>query len=114
MLQFDALGFLGLAAVIMCWSLAVVLYRIESSSGVARMLAFLLVVEGITLISTGYVDMFLMSSVRAHPGYPIWLQAEEIVHTLGDCAMLALYPPFLALALQTKLTLSWHLALRWA
>lgn len=104
MLQFDALGFLGLVAVIMCWILAAVLYRIESSIGAARMLAFLLVVEGVTLLSTGYVDMFLTSSVRAHPAYPTWLHAEEIVHTLGDCAMLALYPPFLALALQTKLT----------
>lgn len=46
----------------------------------------------------------MTSSVRAHPAYPTWLDAEEIVHTLGDCAMLALYPPFVALALQTKLT----------
>jgi len=104
MLQFDALGFLGLVAVIMCWGLAVALYRVESTSGVARMLAFLLVIEGVTLVSTGYVDMFLTASVRAHPVYPTWLLGEEIVHTLGDCAMLALYPTFLALALQTKLT----------
>ena len=103
-LQFDALGFLGLVSVIMCWSLAVVLGRIESSSGGARMLALLLVVEGATLFSTGYVDMLLTPSVRAHPAYPTWLRGEEIVHTLGDCTMLALYPLFLALALQTKLT----------
>lgn len=104
MVQFDALGFLGLVAVIMCWGLAAVLFRIESSSGMARMLAILLVIEGVTLGSTGYIDMFLTSSVRSHPAYPTWLYAESIVHTLGDCAMLALYPPFLALALQTKLT----------
>jgi hypothetical protein len=104
MLQFDTLGFLGLISVMTSWTLAAVLYRIEASSRVARMLAFLLVVEGVTLLSTGYVDMLLTPSVRAHPAYPTWLHAEEIVHTLGDCAMLALYPPFLALALQTKLT----------
>src|SRR5512145_2917144 len=104
MLQFDTLGFLGLISVMTSWTLAAVLYRIEASSRVARMLAFLLVVEGVTLLSTGYVDMLLTSSVRAHPAYPTWLHAEEIVHTLGDCSMLALYPPFLALALQTKLT----------
>jgi len=104
MLQFDALGFLGLIAVAMCWGLSVALYRVESTSGAARMLAFLLAIEGLTLVSTGYVDMFLGASVRAHRMYPAWLLGEEIVHTLGDCAMLALYPAFLARALQTKLT----------
>lgn len=104
MLQFDALGFLGLVAGIMTWSLAAVLFRVQSPGGVARTIAILLVVEGITLISTGYLDMFLTETVRAHPAYPTWVFAEEIVHTLGDCALLALYPPFLALALQTKLT----------
>ena len=104
MLQFDALGFLGLFAVVMCWGLAVALYRVESTAGTAQMLALLLVIEGLALVSTGYVDMFLTASVRAHPVYPRWLLAEEIVHTLGDCAMLALYPAFLARALQTKLT----------
>lgn len=104
MLQFDALGFLGLVAVLMCWSLAAVLFRVQSPGGVARRIATLLVVEGVTLVSTGYVDMFLTESIRAQSAYPTWLFTEEIVHTLGDCAMLALYPPFLAMALQTKLT----------
>lgn len=104
MLQFDALGSLGLVAVIMSWSLAVVLYRVASTGGVARLLALLLAIEGVTLASTGYVDMFFTASVRAHPAYSAWLTGEEIVHTLGDCAMLALYPAFLALALKTKLT----------
>ena len=39
------------------------------------------------------------------PWYPAWVQAEVVIHTLGDCAMVALYPPFLAAALQTRLTL---------
>jgi len=81
-----------------------VLFRVQSPGGVARMVAVLLVIEGVTLVSTGYVDMILGATLRAHPGYPTWLFAEEVVHTLGDCAMLALYPPFLAVALQTKLT----------
>jgi len=104
MLQIDAIGILGLAALIVCWSLAAVLYRVQSAGGLARMLALLLVVEGITLISTGYLDMLLGASVRAHPAYSTWLFGEAIVHTLGDCATLALYPAFLALALKTKLT----------
>jgi len=88
----------------MCWALAVVLFRVHSTAGVARMLALLLVIEGVALVSTGYLDMLLTEAVRAHPLYPAWLYGEAIVHTLGDCATLALYPAFLALALQTKLT----------
>jgi hypothetical protein len=64
----------------------------------------LLVIEGATLISTGYLDLFLTASTHALPFYPMFFRAEEIVHTVGDCAMLALYPPFLAAALRTKLT----------
>jgi hypothetical protein len=71
---------------------------------VARKLAFLLVIEGVTLISTGYIDLLLTAEITTSSWYPAWIRAEEIVHTLGDCAMLALYPPFLAAALQTKLT----------
>jgi len=104
MLQFDALGSLGLVAVLMCWSLAVVLYRVAATGGAARLLALLLTVEGIALVAQGFVDMFFTESVRAHPAYPAWLKGEEIVHTLGDCATFALYPAFLALALKTKLT----------
>jgi hypothetical protein len=104
MLRFDALGLLGVLAVFLCWSLAVVLFRVASASAVTRMLAYLLVVEGVALVANGYVDMLLTSPVRARPGYASWLHFEEVVHTLGDCAMLALYPPFLAMALQTGLT----------
>jgi hypothetical protein len=88
----------------MCWALALVLYRVGTTGSVARKLALLLVVEGLTLISTGYIDLFLTPAGREHDLYPLWYRAEEIVHTLGDCAMLALYPPFLAAALQTNLT----------
>jgi hypothetical protein len=104
MLQFDPLGLLGVLAVFTCWSLAVVLFRVASASSVTRMLACLLVVEGVTLLSNGYAAMLLTSAVRAHPGYSTWLHCEEVVHTLGDCTILALYPSFLAMALQTRLT----------
>ena len=88
----------------MCLALAVLLYRVGMSGSVARMLGLLLVVEGVTLISTGFIDLFLTPATQEASWYPGWLKAEEFVHTFGDCAMLALYPPFLAAALQTKLT----------
>jgi hypothetical protein len=71
---------------------------------VARKLSLLLVVEGVTLISTGYIDLLLVPAVLEHEFYPLFYRAEEITHTLGDCAILALYPPFLAAALRTPLT----------
>lgn len=104
MLQFNSVGLLALIAAAMCWSFAVVLFRTSMPGGVARNLSLLLVVEGVTLISTGFLDLFLSESVRASPSYPTWVWFEMVVHTFGDCAMLVLYPPFLAAALQTKLT----------
>jgi hypothetical protein len=104
MLQFSPVGILAFIAVALCWGLAVVLYRVGVPGSVARKLGLLLVVEGVTLVSTGYIDLFLSSAVQASDLHGGWLKAEEIIHTLGDCAMLALYPSFLAAALQTKLT----------
>ncbi len=79
-----------------------VLYRVGTPGSVARTLALLLLVEGITLISTGYLDLFLVPSVRESDWYAVFYRTEEIVHTLGDCAMLYLYPAFLSAALRTK------------
>ena len=104
MLQFSWTGSLALLALAMCWSLAATLFRVGAPGSVARMLSLLLVVEGVTLVSTGYLDLFLTEAARSHPLYPAFFRVEEIVHTLGDCAMLALYPAFLAAALQTRLT----------
>jgi len=104
MFQSDPYGILAFVAFAMCLALAVVLRRGGMPGGVARMLALLLVVEGVTLISTGFIDLFFTPALMEKSWYPGWLKAEEIVHTFGDCAMLALYPPFLAAALQTKLT----------
>jgi hypothetical protein len=104
MIQFNSVSVLALVAVAMCWSLAVVLYRVGTSGSVARKLSLLLLVEGITLISTGYIDSMLAPELTQASFYPTWVMIEGLVHTLGDCAMLVLYPPFLAAALQTKLT----------
>ncbi len=65
-----------------------------------------LVIEGVTLIPAGCIDLMLSPEVRAHALYATWFRWEFIVHTMGDCAMLALYPPFLATALSTPLTRS--------
>jgi len=104
MFQMDSIGVLALAASVMCWSLSVVLFRVGSAGSVARMLALLLFIEGMTLISTGYLDLFLTPATLERPWHPAWLQIETVVHTFGDCAMVALYPPFLAAALPTRLT----------
>ncbi len=104
MFQYDPYGILAVIALLMCLALAVVLYRVGMTGSVARMLALLLVIEGVTLISTGFIDLFFTPALQESSWYPGWLKAEEFVHTFGDCAMLALYPPFLAAALQSKLT----------
>ena len=104
MLQFSAIGLLAVVALAMCWSLAIVVYRVSAAGSVGRQLSLLLVVEGATLISTGYLDLFLSEAARAASWYPAFYRFEEIVHTVGDCLMLALYPPFLAAALRTRLT----------
>jgi hypothetical protein len=104
MFQFNPIGLLALAAFAMCLVLAVVIFRSGIRGSTARRLSLLLVVEGVTLISTGYIDLFLGPEIRSLPRYSEWLRLEEVIHTLGDCAMLALYPPFLGVALRTPLT----------
>ena len=104
MIHFHPIGILALVACAMCWILAVVLYRVGHAGGVARKLSVLLVIEGLTLISTGYIDLMLSPVMQEYSWYPTWMRVEGWVHTFGDCAMLALYPPFLAAALQTRMT----------
>ena len=104
MFQATLYGIMGLVTVAMCWAFAVVLYRVGAPDSVARKLAVLLVVEGVTLVSAGYIDLTLNLTDQFYEQYPMWNQMWVIVHTIGDCAMLAPYPPFLAVALQTKLT----------
>jgi len=104
MLQAEPVGILALVAVAMCWSLAVVLFRVGMPGTASRRLALLLVVEGVTLISTGFIDLLLTPAAREHLFYARLVHFEEIIHTMGDCTILALYPVFLASALQTRLT----------
>ena len=99
---------LGLIAIAACWGLAIVLYRVATAGSVAHKLAVLLVVEGFVLASagfpefaTGLPDSFWESFFTAHAMLGFFL---GLVHHLGDAAMIALYPAFLALALNTKLT----------
>ncbi len=104
MLQFSSIGLLAVIACAMCWTLAGVVFRVSLAGSAARQLSLLLVVEGATLISTGYIDLFLTEAARSASWYPAFFRIEEIVHTAGDCLMLALYPPLLAAALRTRLT----------
>jgi hypothetical protein len=105
MLHAQLIGILGLLAITACWGLAVVLYRVGTPGGVPRKLALLLVVEGITLVTAGFPEFVLgKDQFFAFDQYPVLGIIYFIVHHLGDAAMLALYPPFLALTLQTILT----------
>ena len=108
MLNVQLIGILGLVAIAACWGLAVVLYRVGSGSSVARKLFILLVVEGLVLVTAGFPEFssglgwsFWNSFYESHPMG--WFFSGA-VHHLSDVVMLSLYPPFLALALDTKLT----------
>ena len=98
------MGVFGLVSVAICWALAVVLYRVGATGSVARKLALLLLVEGVILVTGGSIDLFITPAATAASWYPAYSEASGIVHLLGDLALLALYPPFLAAALHTILT----------
>ncbi len=104
MFQVSLYGIMGVATIAMCWAFAAVLYRVGAPRSVARKLAALLVIEGLILATAGYIDELFTPATLASSWISTWFEITEIVHTIGDCAMLALYPPFLAAALQTKLT----------
>jgi len=97
-------GWLGLVAIAACWALAIVLYRVGPAGSMARKLALLLAVEGFTLVTAGFPDFAFGwggGSSEANMALDI---AISISHFLGDGAILALYPAFLAAALQTPST----------
>lgn len=104
MFQIVPEGVLTLTAVLLSWGLALVLYRVSLPDSVARKLALLLVFEGLTLGSSDAAYYLLASPEEFLDLYPWLSQVQSIIHTFGDCGMLALYPPFLAAALQTRLT----------
>jgi len=102
------IGILGLVAVVACWSLAVVLYSAGTPGSLGKRLTVLLVVEGIVLATAGFPEFasglgesFWDSYFGSHPRVYFFL---GLLHHLGDATVIALYPPFLALALNTKLT----------
>ena len=104
MFQADPWGILTLVAVAMCWALAITLFRVGVPGSTARKLALLLFVEGVTLGFSGASYSLFVSINDTFSQYPLLETIEKFVHTLGDCALLALYPAFLAGALQTRLT----------
>jgi len=100
----DPRGILALFAVTMCWALAVVLFRVGNPGSVARKLSLLLIIEGVTLGSSSSFDFILTSPIDFWAGHPRLASANMLIHTIGDCGMLLLYPPFLAAALRSPLT----------
>jgi hypothetical protein len=77
---------------------------VSTADSVARKLAILLVIEGFVLISAGFPQMtfeVVDSFTNSHPwSYFI----GGFVHHMSDAAMIALYPLFLAFALNTNIT----------
>jgi hypothetical protein len=104
MFQAHPFGILALAAVAMSWALAAVLFRVSTPNSVARKLALLLLIEGMTLGSSDAPWFVLAFRVEFLEARPLLATARNIVHVIGDCAMLALYPAFLAVALRTGMT----------
>jgi hypothetical protein len=103
--QFNAFGLLAWVAVTMSWGLAIVLFRVSLPGSVGRKLALLLVLEGVTLGSSDAgINAWLVSSDDFYAAFPRSELVQTMVHTLGDIGMLTLYPPFLAAALNTRLT----------
>ena len=100
----NLVGYVGLAAIAACWVFAVILYRIAPAGSVAHKLALLLLVEGFTLLTAGFPERSLGVAETIQLTHPLYYQLSFIAHTVGDAAMLALYPTFLAVALQTPLT----------
>jgi len=97
-------GSLGFIAVAACWALAVLLYRVGTSGSVARKLSFLLVAEGVILITAGFPNFAFNIPFSIFEQYPAAGIAIGLSHLTGDVTLLALYPPFLAATLQTRLT----------
>jgi hypothetical protein len=103
MFQFSAMGTFGLLTAVTCWVFAMTLFRVGTAGSVARKLALLLAIEGITLASSNYLHLFFTPVFIASSGFATFVQVSSTLHILGDCLMLALYPTFLAAALPTKL-----------
>jgi hypothetical protein len=105
MFQVTPWGIFGLASITLCWTLAFVLMRVGMPGSVARKLALLLTVEGFALLTTGIWFDFLAPEFAERVTGSFFDTFSFHAHTFFDCMMLALYPPFLAASLRTKLTI---------
>ncbi len=104
MFQVHPLAILALATVLLCWCLSALLFRTGMPGSVGRRLAVLLFLEGLTLGSSGAgFSYWFVSPEAVFAQHVWWYWLQAVLHTFGDTAMLALYPPFLAMALRTKL-----------
>ncbi len=104
MSQVTLIGILGLVAIAACWGLAIWLYRVGTPGSVARKLAFLLVVEGFVLITAEFPEWVLQIPGNFYESHETLDFLLGLIHHVGDGLMIILYPPFLALALNTNLT----------
>ncbi|MBT8061727.1 MAG: hypothetical protein KJO85_03530 [Gammaproteobacteria bacterium] len=99
----DLRGILTLLSILLCWILAVWLFRVSEKGSTARMLSVLLSAEGFTLASSSAFLFLFSAGMAMYELYP-WIDPlQHKLHYLGDAAMIALYPPFLAAALNTRL-----------
>lgn len=100
----NPIGIVTVLAILFSWALAIVLYRTSERGTAARQLALLLVVEGFTLLSSTSILFIFSAGLQLYESQP-WINTFGlIVHFFFDSLMIALYPPFLAAALNTPLT----------
>ena len=48
------IGSIGLVAILACWVLAIVLYRVSENGSIGRKLTILLILEGFVLVTAGF------------------------------------------------------------
>ena len=104
MLQGQIIGILGLIAIAACWVSAYILYRVGTIGSASLKLSVLLIVEGIVLVTAGFPEFALGLSQQFFDSHQRWSFYTALLHHLSDVVMLALYPVFLAQALDTRMT----------
>ena len=104
MLNVTFIGIVGVLAIAACWLLAVLLFRVGAPGSRARKLSILLIIEGVCLATAGFPE-FALGVGESFYEQHMWLAiASSILHFLADVSIFALYPAFLAAALQIPLT----------
>jgi hypothetical protein len=82
---------------LVAWAFAVYIFRVAPRDPVVRRLTGLLVLEGFVLANVLPAVFFRVDDVE-------WRRMWYAIHYVSDWMMLALYPPFLALALPSPVT----------